>query len=113
KTIQLNDNIYSVWEQLMYALDSKEDHEQLYKTAVEAVDLFPNQGTAYFFLIKSGLNTDHSEAISYMQEALMITSRNQALKNDLLALESLHYIKSGRLDQARFSMDKLIATDQM
>lgn len=113
KTLDLNDNIYAVWEQLMYAMDLKEDDVQLYKTSMDAVDLFPNQALPYLFLIKSGLNTDHIESISYLQEALMISSRNESMKNDLRALECLHLIKSGRTGEARIKMDELLKTDHI
>lgn len=94
KTIQLDDNVYLVWEQIMYIYAEEKDYKQLEIVAEEVLDIFPNQATAYYF---NGLALTKQEkyrpAISILDQALLMSGNNLRLQFDVLSLlGDLYYV---------------------
>ena len=86
KTISLNDNVYSVWEGLLEAYSYLEDFTNLKKTAIEALDLFPNKPSAYVYYGRAHtLNNDAEEAIDLLQEGLLVSGKDLYAKSNLYA----------------------------
>jgi len=80
RTIDINDNIYSVWEQLLYSLNVKKDYKALSQKSLTAVDLFPNQATAYIMHARALIELNKtSEAKEYLMEARLIAGKNTDL----------------------------------
>lgn len=93
KTIQLDDNVYLVWEQIMYIYADEKDYEKLETVAEEVMDIFPNQATAYYF---NGLalarQEQYQSAISVLDQALLMSGNNVRLQFDVLSLlGEVHY----------------------
>ena len=81
KTLSLNKKIYAVWEQLMYIQRETKDFEGLLKTSEEAMDLFPNQGNAYFMnAVAQAASGKNEDAISNLQQAVLMSGKNQRLR---------------------------------
>lgn len=87
KTIELDDNVYLVWEQMMYIYAEEKDYQKLETVAEEVMDIFPNQATAYYF---NGLalakQEEYRPAISILDQALIMSGSNKLLQFNVLSL---------------------------
>ncbi|MFT4971731.1 MAG: tetratricopeptide (TPR) repeat protein [Saprospiraceae bacterium] len=81
KTLERDESVYLVWEQMLYVLADLKDYEQLVKESDNALDLYPNQG-AIFYLNGLGYSGQrkHKDAVSSLQQALIMASKNLRLK---------------------------------
>ena len=85
KTLELDDTKWSVWEQMLYIYMDKKEYNNLIKASEDALDIFPNQATAYY-MNGAGYNGQglYKEALSSLQQALIMASRNPRLRYDVL-----------------------------
>ena len=85
KTLELDDTKWPVWEQLLYIYSEKKDYKNLIKNSEKALDIFPNQATAYY-LNGAGYNGqgEYKDALNSLQQALIMSSRNARLRYDVL-----------------------------
>lgn len=89
KTLSLNKSVYAVWEQYMYALESKSNYSKLLEASNEALDLYPNQALCYYFNGTSQLQLGNEKAADEMfEEALLIGRRNEGLKKRIEQVKS-------------------------
>jgi tetratricopeptide (TPR) repeat protein len=81
KTLERDESVYLVWEQMLYVLADLRDYDKLVKESDNALDLYPNQGTLFYLngLGYSGLKK-HKDAVSSLQQALIMASKNPRLK---------------------------------
>ncbi len=101
KCTQLNKAIYAVWEQMMYAQEELGLHDDLLKTSDQVIDLFPNQATGFFFNgIANEKKNKFGEAISSLEQAVMMSSKKPSLKHDILIEMGVTYSKSKNYDKA-------------
>ncbi|MBT8189973.1 MAG: tetratricopeptide repeat protein [Saprospiraceae bacterium] len=89
KSISINDRQYILWDQWMVSLWEREDYQKLEKVSFDAVDLFPNEASAYIIrslcLEKTG-NID--ESMEYADEANFIAANSQRFKFPLVILNT-------------------------
>lgn len=101
KCTQINKSIYAVWEQMMYAQDELGLYDDLLKTSDQVVDLFPNQVTAFYF---NGIANEKKgkldEAITSLEQSVMMSSKKPPLKHDALVELGVTYSKSKSYDKA-------------
>lgn len=104
KAIDLNSNVFTIWEQVMYIQTELKDYDGLLKTTEKATDFFPNQAKSYYFAgIASSELSEHSEAIQSFQQAMMMSRKNQSLQSDILKRMGVEYFflkKYERSDKA-------------
>lgn len=81
KTLDRDESVYLVWEQMLYVLADLKDYDGLVKESENALDLYPNQGALFYLngLGYSGLSK-HKDAVSSLQQALIMASKNPRLK---------------------------------
>lgn len=80
KTLKLNDNVFSVWEQLLFVLDEENKYALLKDKSYEAMDLFPNQAISYVMHAKALINLNEpAEAKEYLDEARLIAGKNKEI----------------------------------
>ncbi|MCR9286196.1 MAG: tetratricopeptide repeat protein [Bacteroidetes bacterium] len=86
-TLEFDENIYLVWEQLLYAYADIKDFKTLVNSSEEALDLFPNQAAIFYLngLGNSGLQK-HKDAISSLRQGLLMAGRIPHLKYDIQVL---------------------------
>ena len=109
KTLTINDNVYPVWEQLMYALVEVKDYPSLLERSHTAVDLFPNKATAFLFQgIALKEEGNYEEAISYLEEGQLIAGKNHHLKSDILTELASTLLLVNKLDKAEKTIDKAL-----
>jgi tetratricopeptide (TPR) repeat protein len=106
KCLQINKAIYSVWEQTMYVQDELGLYEDMLKTSEQATDLFPNQSVAFFF---NGVANEKkgklSEAISSLEQAILMSSKKPQIKLDALIELGVTHSKSKSYDKADKAFD--------
>lgn len=77
KTLALDDRVYSVWEQLILAYDANENYSAMIKKAEEAIDLFPNNASAYYLYASGQISSGNLvEVESYLDDASMIAGKD-------------------------------------
>lgn len=97
KTVALNESVFLVWEQMMYIHSEEKSYEQLEEVSQEVMDLFPNQPRAYYFYaLARNKQDDHKEAISILEQALLMVGKDARLKFDIHALMGNAYSKLGK-----------------
>ena len=85
KTLELDNSKWAVWEQMLYIYADKKDYDNLVKASENALDIFPNQATAYY-MNGAGFNGKggYKEALNSLQQALIMSSRNERLRYNVL-----------------------------
>jgi len=110
KTIELDESIYPVWEQLMYIYWQRKEYKALINTAEEAIDIFPNQAHIYFL---NGLALqelkEHKDALDLFQEASLMVGSNQQLKADLLRQMGISHQELKQFSAADKVFDQAVA----
>lgn len=92
-TIELDDTVYPVWEQLLAALYLSNQTVALRKYAEEALDVFPNRPAVYVhYALGEAFRANFSEANSLLEQAQLMTSGQPEGK---AALEQLALALSG------------------
>ena len=88
KTVKLNANVYTVWEQIFQIENEQKDFDALLKSTEAALELFPNQANVFYFNGLANLGKQKtSDAIISFEQAAMMSGKNNRLK--LEALSSL------------------------
>ncbi len=85
KCLELDHNVWAVWEQVLFIYFDKKDYQNLVKSSEGALDLFPNQAVAYYFN-GVGYNGLHqpNDALGSLQQALVMTAKNPPLRFNVL-----------------------------
>lgn len=101
KAIELDDTIYAVWEQLLYALQVTGNASEQAIYAEEASYVFPNQAMIYY---QAGLGylglLDIDEALYNLKEAQLIAGQHNDLQELVLSAIGLAHTFKGDFEQA-------------
>lgn len=105
KTLKIDDTRWAVWEQMLYILAEKKDFSALIDQSENALDIFPNQGTAYY-LNGVGYNGEkkYTDALSSLLQAKTMSSRQPRLRYDI-AIEmgkTYHHLKKYEKSEEAF-----------
>ncbi len=85
KTLELDDTVWLVWEQILYIHAENKNWPELVATSEKALDIFPNQAVAQYFNGLGYNNTDeYRDAVNSLQQALLMSGRNARLRYDVL-----------------------------
>lgn len=81
KTLELDNSVFSVWEQILLINEELEQSDELLKVSEDAMDLFPNQAFVYYMNgIAYNQKGDFKDAISALDEAMMMSGRDNIMK---------------------------------
>lgn len=109
KAIDVDDTIYAVWEQLLFALESTGNAKALARYAENAMDVFPNQAKVYY---QAGLGflglADTEEAIYYLEQALLMSRKNQAMQELVISAIGLAYTLEENPTEAKDAFAKAL-----
>lgn len=95
-TLERDENVFPVWEQLLTALYEVGDGEGLYKAANDALDIFPNRAVIQYFLaLGADATKRYDEALDATSMATMMSGRDQALRGEIQAIEGQVYSHQG------------------
>ena len=97
QTLELDDTVYLVWEQLLFAYAEEGEYQALVEAAEEALVIFPNQATMYYLAgMGYGKIGKHRDAIGLLEQALLMAGRNQLLQFQAQALLGAEYHEVGQ-----------------
>lgn len=101
KTLTLDDKVYPVWEQLMMSYKLQKEYDKLYNRSELAVDFYLNQPSAYYFYgLALRKKKEYGEAISYLNDGVLVAGKNQYWKSNVLAELAINYALDGKIDKA-------------
>ncbi|MEN9611027.1 MAG: hypothetical protein RLZZ628_1841 [Bacteroidota bacterium] len=101
KCIQLNPNVFSVLEQMMYLYEQTEQYDKLLKISEKGTDLFPNQASSFYFQgVANARLGKWNDAFTPLEQALMMSSKKPPLKHDVLLELGAAYNKAGRVEKS-------------
>jgi tetratricopeptide (TPR) repeat protein len=102
--------VYSVWEQILYLYDEAGQYDDLLTTSEEAVDLFPNNPTPYYFngvaLQKKGKLTD---AVGALEQAVLMSAKKPQVKLEALTELGIALSKAKQAAKATKAFDDALA----
>lgn len=101
RTLELNKNIYAVWEQLMFCLNATEDYDKLDDIANEAIDYFPNQPLSYCFAAKAAQEKGNiKKSMSLLDDALLISAGNKEIESHVWVIKGEIALIQKNINQA-------------
>ncbi len=109
KTLELDESVYLVWENLLFIYSELRDYDNLVKNSKEALDLFPNQATLYYL---DGLGYSHKEkhreSIGSLQQALFMAGKNNWLKFNIYSLLGTEYFSLKQYKQSENAFEEAL-----
>ncbi len=109
KALKLNKAVFTIWEQVMYINLELSNFEALLQTSEEAIDFFPNQAKAYYFNgVANGQLKRHREAISSLQQALLMSRKNPILRLDIYNHMAIEYYQLEDFDKSDIAFDEAL-----
>lgn len=112
KTLELDDTVFPVWEQAMHIYKEERQYQELLEFSERAMDYFPNQAMAYFLhgLAANELG-DNKNAVSVLQQALLMSGNNGLLKMEVHTQLGLAYSGLGQYSRSDQSFEAALALD--
>ncbi|MEM6967075.1 MAG: tetratricopeptide repeat protein, partial [Bacteroidota bacterium] len=103
KTLELDNSVFTVWEQVMYLNYELRDYDALLKTSNDALDIFPNKVRAYYLNgIANAEKGTYGDAVSAFEQALMMSAKDKRMQADI----------HGRLGEVYHNMKKYDRSDK-
>ncbi len=113
RTLDLNKNIYAVWEQLMFCLNHTADFDKLDKVANDAIDYYPNQPLSYCFAAKAAQEKgNYKKAASLLEDALLISAGNPDIESRVWLIRAEAEFKQKNLNKAAEHIQKALTVSQ-
>ena len=82
--IKLNPGVFSVWENTLDILHQQNNADEMLRIAEQAMDAFPNQPKAYYYFgIAATEKGRYDDALSQLEQALLMSGNNLPLRLDL------------------------------
>ncbi len=109
KAIELNESVFTIWEQVMYINLELGNFEALFQTSEDAIDLFPNQAKAYYFNgVANGHLKKHNDALVSLQQALMMSRKIPVLRLDIYNHMAIEYYQLKKLDKSDAAFEEAL-----
>ena len=107
KTLELDNSVFTVWEQVMYLNYELQDFDALLKTSNDALDVFPNKAKAYYLNgIANAEKDNYQDAIDVFQQALLMSAKNDRMKSDIYGRLGEVYHNMKKYDQSDKNFEK-------
>ncbi len=109
KTLDFDDRVFAVWQQLMNTQVELKLWEALLNTSESAIDLFPIQAVAFIQHGRAQIESkNYKKADSFLMEAHMIAGKNQALQNEIFLIEALSDIRQNDSAKAKKKINTVL-----
>jgi tetratricopeptide (TPR) repeat protein len=109
KTLAIDKSVYQVWEQLLQVRLEMNDPDAVLRTSENALNVFPNQGAIFYFRgLAYAIKEDFNSAEGELQQALIMSGRNELLRFNVLSLMSKVYFSTGDLKKGLEALDKAL-----
>jgi len=112
KSVELDQNAFQVWEQILFVESGLERFDDVVKTANGAMEVFPNQLTPYYFKgIALSRNKDYDEAIKTLKQGTLIGSNNPDLVAQMHSLLADAYNAKKDYEKSDESFEEALKID--
>lgn len=87
RCIELNPNVFSVWDNSLSILLEQKNYSEAERLAEKAIDVFPNQPKSYLQYAAAAIALSHFDAaLSQLNQALLMAGNNPTLRAEILDL---------------------------
>ncbi|MEL7119744.1 MAG: tetratricopeptide repeat protein [Bacteroidota bacterium] len=108
KTVDLNPNVFLVWDQLMKTQAYQFKFDQLLETSYNAMDYFPNQAICYYWNAWSAFKKgDLDDALYNLDQVSLMVGASNDLFYRSTALNSWINKEKGKIDEAKTLINKI------
>ena len=112
KALELNKDVFQVWQQVMGLYNFKRDWVALQKTATEAMELFPNQAVVYLYKGSAEQqNKEYEKAVKSFTRGEKMSGDNDKLRAQFFANLGDLYHTMNRLVESDTAYDKSLKLD--
>lgn len=109
QTLELNETVFAVWEQVMHIHKENSNYDDLLNVSSDVLDIFPNQAKGYYFHALAHTNQqNYKEAIGNLEQALMMVGRNMHLKFDIQSLLGKNYFFTKEYDKSNAAFEEAL-----
>ena len=92
KTLELDNSVFSVWEQVLLINEELGQADELLKVSENAMDLFPSQAFVYYMNgIAYNRKGNFDDAVDVLEEAMMMSGRDNTMKLKVHAALGVSY----------------------
>ncbi len=106
KTLELNKQVYTVWEQYLYTLAKLHHWNTLQNQVQNALDYFPNKARLYYFEALSAYKLQQNAQVDpALQQARIIGRKNRQLLRDIEVLQVAKRLNTSYDEE----MDKIVS----
>lgn len=106
RTLELNETVYAVWEQLMYVHWEQEQYAELAKVSEDAMDIFPNQARVYYMsAVAKNNQSKYSAALDMLEEAQLMVGKDMPLRFDIYTQLGAAYYGMKRYEDAKGAVE--------
>ncbi|MCO6480997.1 MAG: tetratricopeptide repeat protein [Phaeodactylibacter sp.] len=110
KTLELDDTVFLVWEQAMHIYNEERQYEDLLAFSEQAMDYFPNQAVAYYLnAVAAHELGNNQEALSTLQQALLMSGNNGFLRMQVQSRLGLVYNSMGQYGRSDQSFEAALS----
>ncbi|MCB0607117.1 MAG: tetratricopeptide repeat protein [Lewinella sp.] len=110
KALDLDDSVFAIWEQTLFIYARAFRYQELAKAAESAIDIFPNRGSLYYLYGLAQLELgDPEDAISLLDQALLMSSADPLLRQGILAAMGQAQSELGRYEDAARSFGESLS----
>jgi tetratricopeptide (TPR) repeat protein len=110
QSLKLNDQQYTVWEQVINLQTMQSRYAEAIKTGDEALSIYPNQARLYYYYAFAlHRNGQKKEALENIRTAQQLDSDNADLQAMILVLQSEIMIDEQKFAAANAAFDKAVA----
>lgn len=106
KTLELDDTVFLVWEQVLHIYLEAKDFTNLRKTSDEALDLFPNKAFVYYV---NGVANDElnrqEDALKALEQARLMVGNNAKLLSEIHIRKGLIYSSLKQNDKSNVAFE--------
>lgn len=112
KTLELDNSVYSVWEQVLIVNEALGRFDEVVKMSENAMDYFPNQAFI-FYMNGLGYNRtgEYEDAIDALEQAMMMSGRDEVMKAKVHSELGISYFGDKDFEQSNESFETALTLD--
>lgn len=109
RTLELDDTVYAVWEQLMYVHQEQNQYKELAKVSENAMDIFPNQARVYYMnAIAQNSTGDYEDAVEMLEEGQLMVGKDMPLRFDIYTQLGAAYYGLEKYEAAKEAVEEAL-----
>lgn len=110
KTLELDETVYLVWEQVLRIQSEMADYKAVHRTAEQAMDVFPNK--AFIFYMHGVAEFEQGrfpQSLSSLEQALLMSGKDGRLQLDIRVQMGKTYAEAGKATASDEAFESALA----